>query len=127
MARVVLTDEAKEDIRDLDRSAQKRVLRKLKELETEPDKRGQPLGSKSGGNLTGLRKLVVGDRQYRIVFHIEPDGTVVVVWVIGERADDHCYELALARVRMYADDAGLGQTLQRLLTSAWNGPSTNQP
>lgn len=79
MARVVLTDEAKEDLRDLDRSSQSRVLRKLKELEKEPEKRGQPLGNKSGANLTGLRKLVVGDRQFRIVFRVERDGTVVVV------------------------------------------------
>ncbi|MBF6350326.1 type II toxin-antitoxin system RelE/ParE family toxin [Nocardia flavorosea] len=120
MAKVVLTDEAKEDIRDLDRSAQIRVLRKLRELETEPEQRGQPLGSKAGGNLTGLRKLVVGDRQYRIVYQVERDGTVVVVWVIGERADDRCYELTLARLKMYANDAELTQNLQRLLVSAWN-------
>lgn len=123
MAKVVLTNEAKEDIRDLDRSAQTRVLRKLKELETDPEKRGQPLGSKAGGNLTGLRKLVVGDRQYRIVYRVEQDGSVVVVWVIGERADDRCYELASARVRMYASDEELAQNLQRLLMSAWDRPS----
>ncbi|MGW4717677.1 type II toxin-antitoxin system RelE family toxin [Nocardia sp. NPDC004260] len=43
MARVVLTDEAKEDLRDLDRSDQKRVLRKLKELETHPSSGANPL------------------------------------------------------------------------------------
>ncbi len=95
----------------------------MKELEVEPSKRGQPLGSKSGGNLTGLRKLVVGDRQFRIVFQLEQDGTVVVVWVIGERADDRCYELALARVKMYANDDELAQNLQRMLSSAWDRPS----
>ena len=87
MASVVLTGEAKEDIRDLDGAARKLVLRGLRKLEQEPDKRGAPLGSRPSGDLTGLRKLVVGDRQYRVVYRVEPDGEVVVVWVVGTRTD----------------------------------------
>lgn len=122
MAKVVLTDEAKEDIRDFDRSAQQRILRKLKELETEPGQRGQPLGSKLGGNLTGLRKLIVGDRQYRIVFKVESDGTVCVVWVIGERADDRCYDLAVSRLETYAANPALAENLRRAMADIWSRP-----
>lgn len=118
MARVQLTDEAKEDIRDLDRSAQKRVLRKMKELEVEPLQRGQPLGSNEGGNLTSFRKLVVGDRQYRIVYRVEKDETVVVVWVIAQRADDKCYELAVSRLQTYQDPEA-AERLQRLIETVW--------
>ena len=103
MAKVHLTDDAKEDLKDLDGSAKKRVLKALLKLEDQPELRGQPLGSKKTGNLTGLRKLVVGDRDYRIVFRLEPNGDVCVVWVIGRRADDEVYELAMARLQMQTD------------------------
>ena len=94
MARVVLTDEAKEDLRDLDGSARRLVLRALRKLEDSLESRGAPLGSRRTGNLTGFRKLVVGDRQYRVVYRVEEDGTVCVIWVIGSRVDEECYRLA---------------------------------
>ena len=104
MARVVLTDDAKEDLRNLDGAARKLVAKKLKQLEDEPEKRGAPLGSRSSSNLTTFRKLVVGDRDYRIVYRVEPDGTVCVVWVIGRRSDNEVYQMALVRLKMLARD-----------------------
>ena len=117
MSTVKLTADAKEDLRDLDGSAQKLVVKALRKLETDPSQRGLPLGSRQQGNLTGFRKLIVGDRQYRIVFQVLPDNSIVVVWVIGERADDKCYQLATARLATYRDrDAvdEIGQILQEL-------------
>ena len=102
-ARVVLTDEAKEDLRDLDGAARRLVVKGLRKLEQDPDQRGAPLGSKMGSSLAGLRKLVVGDRDYRIVYRVERDGTVVVIWVIGRRADAEVYDLAAARLKTYGD------------------------
>ncbi len=104
MARVVLTDDAKEDLRNLDGAARKLVAKKLKRLEDEPEKRGAPLGTRSSSNLTTFRKLVVGDRDYRIVYRVEPDGTVCVVWVIGRSSDNEVYQMALARLKMLARD-----------------------
>jgi len=115
LARVLLTTEAKEDLRDLDGAARLLVLKALKKLENEPEKRGAPLGSRSGGNLATFRKLVVGDRDYRVVYRVESDGTVVVVWVIGKRADGECYDLAVARVRLHAGDQELVGELLGLL------------
>lgn len=103
MATVHLTDDAKEDLRDLDGSARRLVFKALVKLEDKPELRGQPLGSKKSGNLTGLRKLVVGDRDYRIVYRVEPNGDICVVWVIGRRADDEVYELAMARLKMQSN------------------------
>lgn len=103
MARVQFTDDAREDIRDLDGSSRKLVLKALKELETEPDKRGLPLGNNPRGNLTTLRKLVVGDREFRAVFRVIPDRDIVDVIVVARRADDEVYELAIARLRMHED------------------------
>ena len=105
MAEVRLTEDAREDLYDLDGAARIVVLKGLKKLQTDPEKRGTPLGSKLGGNLTTFRKLVVGDRAYRIVYRVDADGSVVVVWVIGRRADDEVYQLAMSRLRLHPDQA----------------------
>lgn len=74
------------------------MFRKLTQLRSNPRQQGRPLG----GELTGLRKLVVGDRPYRIVFKVEASGDVAVVWVIAGRADGECHELAKARLALHA-------------------------
>lgn len=91
------------------------MLKALKKLGNEPEKRGAPLGSRAAGNLATFRKLVVGDRDYRVVYRVEADGTVVVVWVIGKRADGECYDMAVARVRLHAGDQELVGELLGLL------------
>ncbi|MDN4474340.1 type II toxin-antitoxin system RelE/ParE family toxin [Demequina sp. SYSU T00192] len=120
MATIVLTPEAQEDIRALDGSARKAVLNGLKKLKDSPEQRGAPLGSRASGNLTGLRKLVVGNRQYRIVFRVEADNSIVVVWVVGSRVDAECYDLAVARLEMHAHRPELRDMLQGLLDTAFD-------
>lgn len=100
MARVELLPEAQEDIAGLDGSVRPLIFKKLKKLAANPEAMGHPLG----GELTGFRKLVVGDRQYRIVYRVEPNGDIVVVWVVASRVDSHCYELAKARLALHAGD-----------------------
>lgn len=118
MAVVRLTNEALEDLRDLDGAARKLVAKALKKLENEPDKRGAPLASQSSGNLTTFRKLVVGDRDYRIVYRVEPDGSVCVVWVIAKRADSAVYDLAISRLKLYGQRTELAEELQRVIDMA---------
>lgn len=98
MTTVVLTDEAKEDLRDLDGAARKLVVKALRKLEDKPSQRGAPLGRE----LATYRKLVVAD-DYRIVYRVEADGTVCVVWVIGKRANDAVYDIARARLTALSD------------------------
>src|SRR5262245_66653310 len=98
MATVVLTDEAREDLRDLDGSAQKPVVKALRKLEDNPNQRGAPLGRE----LATHRKLVVAD-DYRIVYRVEADDTVCVVWVIGKRTDEAVYDMARARLIALSD------------------------
>ncbi|MGH7748432.1 MAG: type II toxin-antitoxin system RelE family toxin, partial [Candidatus Dormibacteria bacterium] len=59
----------------------------------------------ASGNPTRFRKLVVGDRDWRIVYRVEPDGSVVVVWVIARRSDDEVYRLAMSRLRLHPTSA----------------------
>ncbi|MBK8461426.1 MAG: type II toxin-antitoxin system RelE/ParE family toxin [Micropruina sp.] len=112
--------EAVGDLRDLDGSARKVVAAGIQELRTDPELRGAPLGARSTANLTGLRKLVVGNRTYRIVYEVRDDGTVVVLWVIGVRADAEVYGIAKARVALYATDPAKKAILNQILDTAYN-------
>lgn len=69
-------------------------LKKLIRLEEVGKDAGLPLGR----GLTGWRKIVVGDRTWRIIFTTNPEETVATVWVIGDRDDSACYEEAQRRV-----------------------------
>jgi len=103
VARVELTDDAKEDLRDLAGSTQKIILKALNKLTDSSAQRGAPLGSQPAGNLTGFRKLIIGDRDYRAVYSVLENGDVAVVSVIGKRADSEVYEMAIARLRLSSD------------------------
>ena len=118
-SRVVLTTDAREDFRELDGAARVIVAKGLKKLEHHPDQRGEPLGSRAhAGDLTTFRKMVVGDRAYRIVYRVEPDGLVCVVWVIGPRTDDECYKLAMKRIGK-CDDPILARAMRALINAAY--------
>lgn len=94
--RVELIEEA---VSDLARYASSGNLplffKKLIRLEEVGKDAGLPLGR----GLTGWRKIVVGDRNWRIIFSVNTVETVATVWVIGDRDDAACYEEAERRVR----------------------------
>lgn len=119
MARVKLTEDARDDLADLDGSARVLVLKALVKLRDNPAQRGSPLGSRSTGNLTGFRKLVVGNRDYRIVYQVTPDGDVTVVWVIAKRADNEVYDMAVARLKLLPAPDAIGDMLS-LLEDVWD-------
>lgn len=123
MARVFLTEDAKEDLRDLDNAARIVVVKAMNKLKQNPEKRGAPLGSKATGDLTGLRKLVAGNRDYRIVYRVQDDDTVCVVWVIGLRADSEVYEMAMARLRTHSDQK-MASELSALVEVTFTQPIT---
>jgi mRNA interferase RelE/StbE len=85
--RVQLLDDALADLAKLAESGKLRAfLRKLLEIE----QKGSQAGVSLGRELTGWRKLTVGDRNWRIVFRVNPDETVATVCVIGDREDSAC-------------------------------------
>ncbi|HZS02829.1 MAG TPA: type II toxin-antitoxin system RelE/ParE family toxin [Chloroflexota bacterium] len=94
--RVELTRQAAEDLARYAESGNLRAfLRKLVYLEAGGKDAGLPLG----GSLSGWRKLVVGDRNWRIIYRMSADDTVATVWVIGDRADAECYAEAQRRIQ----------------------------
>jgi len=114
MAEVRFLDAAVEDLSRLAPDVVTRVLKKLLLLERNP-KAGAPLG----GPLTGYRKLVVGNRDWRIVYRETAAGDVEVceIWAVGARADDEVYREAAARVATMAPGpttVALVQVLARL-------------
>ena len=93
--RVELIDEAVEDLVGYSASGNLPLfLKKLIRLEEVGKEAGLPLGR----GLTGWRKIVVDDRNWRIIFTTDPDETVATVWVIGDRDDAECYNIARRRV-----------------------------
>jgi mRNA interferase RelE/StbE len=94
--RVELIDEAIEDLQRYARTGNLLLfLKKLMRLEEAGKGAGLPLG----GGLAVWRKIVVGDRNWRIIFSTDSAETVATVWVIGDRNDSQCYEDAERRVR----------------------------
>ena len=81
------------------------ALKKCLMLERDPEA-GQPLK----GGLIGYRKLVVGDRDWRVVWRVthHESGDIVVdvaeVWAVGARSDDEVYHEMSDRVRTLGRD-----------------------
>ncbi len=114
--RVELIDDA---VADLAKHAESGKLKsffgKLLEIEAKGSQAGEALGR----DLVGWRKLVVGNRDWRIVFRVDKTETVATVCVIGDRDNGACYEEAKRRAeRLDNDDASsLAESMMELLGS----------
>jgi len=121
--RVELIDEAAEDLVRYSHSGNLPLfLKKLIRLE----EIGEDAGLALGKGLAGWRKIVVGDRNWRIIFSTNPEKTVATVWVIGDRDDSECYEVAQRRVqaagRLQPHAASLAAVLFQLSQSQKASP-----
>jgi mRNA interferase RelE/StbE len=99
MTEITFTDAAIDDLRKIGPSAAPKVLKKILLLLDSPTA-GYPLG----GDLTGLRKLIVGRNTWRIVYRLIDDKAIEIceVWAVGARADAEVYAEATARVQSAA-------------------------
>lgn len=131
---VRLTEPAFEDLRALlrlDPQLVRQALKKMLLLERDPEA-GEPLH----GSLVNYRKLVLGDRDRRIIWRVTHDdsGTVVVdvaeVWAVGARGDDEVYDEMRSRVRMMTDSPptlALAAVIERLGRAAASIEATSEP
>ena len=87
------------------------ILKKLLRLEQEGAAVGLPLSR----DLSGWRKIVVGNRDWRILFRMNYDNTVATVYVIGDHADDAVYDEAQQRVRSLLSSNEPAQSLAAVL------------
>ena len=96
------SDEAKTDLRDLDGSQRKSVLKAIKKVSQNPlpvneGGYGKPLGNKHGKDLTGLCKIKLVREGIRVVYALVRTGVVMKIIVIAARSDDEVYEIAAQR------------------------------
>lgn len=106
---VQFTDPAFEDLQVMARKKDPQVVRaalkKCLMLERDPEA-GEPLK----GGLIGYRKLVVGDRNWRVIWRVTHDDTgativdVAEVWAVGARSDADVYGEMAQRVRVLGND-----------------------
>ena len=95
-------EEAKKDLKKLDRSTQIIVLKGIDKVSENPlpaqqGGYGKPLGNKSGTNLTNLLKIKFRDIGIRVVYKVEYTATVMKIIVISARADEQVYKEATKR------------------------------
>lgn len=110
--RVELIEEAAQDLLRYAESGKLDLfLAKLVLIERAGKQAGQPLG----GPLSGWRRIVVGDRDWRIIFTVNRAETVATVCVIGNRGDAECYEQATARVRELGSEHPVGESLAAIM------------
>ena len=95
--KVVLTADAAQDFRDLDKSVKDQVARQLKKLKTSPEL-GEHLGRKGGLDLTGYYKLYAARKAIRIIDRILEMEVFVEVVAIGKREDMAVYREAVRRL-----------------------------
>jgi len=91
--------DAEKDFDALDASIRKEVAKKIDALAENPFL-GKPLGKKYGVDLTGLYKIYVSKKKYRIVYrligkHIE----VIEIVGIGKREKEEVYRLVARRLK----------------------------
>ncbi len=98
---IEFTNDAKDDLRKLDNSLQKRVMsaiHKASRMLSESGGRfGKPLGNQGGVDLAGCYKIRVSN--LRIVYKVEIIEERMVIVIIGARADKAVYWEAARRLR----------------------------
>ncbi len=119
--RVVFTEPALEDLRRFQASAPSvlpLLLKKLLLLERNPYA-GEPLL----GCLIGYRKIVVGNRHWRIVWRVIEDASgettieIAEVWAVGARADSEVYSEVRKRIEKLGstpETVAIASTVARL-------------
>jgi len=95
--KVVLKQEADDDLSDLSHSQKILIFKQFKKLKTSPQL-GIPLGKKAGYDLTGYRKMYANKKQLRIVYRIVDNEIIVEVIAIGKRDDMEVYKKAFNRI-----------------------------
>ncbi len=131
---VRLTEPAFEDLRALlrvDPQIVRWALKKMLQLEKNPEA-GEPLH----GALIGWRKLVVGDRDWRVVWRVLHDEqqTVIVdvaeVWAVGARSDSAVYAEMTERAKNLPRDPStlaLAEVIERLGKAASGISAQEEP
>jgi mRNA interferase RelE/StbE len=96
---VIFTEDAENDLKNLDKSIRTQVIKKAIALQDNPFF-GDPLGNKFGLDLTGYYKLYAAKKAYRIVYRLIGEKIEVVEIIgIGKREKEEIYRLVVKRLK----------------------------
>lgn len=103
---VEFLEEAKKDMKKLERSASLQVLKGIQKVSQNPlpvqeGGYGKPLGNKNGTNLTNLLKIKFRDLGIRVVYKVERMEDVMKIIVVSARTDEQVYREAAKRREKY--------------------------
>ncbi len=95
--------QAVDDLKKLDGSNRKQVLKALDKVSQNPlptneGGYGKALGNKLGNNLAGLLKIKLRQAGIRIVYDLVRDAHSMRIIVVGIRADNQVYDIAAKRI-----------------------------
>lgn len=99
-------EEAKKDMKKLERSASIQVLKGIRKVSKNPlpvqeGGYGKALGNKKGANLTNLLKIKFRDLGIRVVYKVERTEDIMKIIVISARTDEQVYREAAKRREKY--------------------------
>ena len=95
--KIILKEEADNELSELDHNQKILVFKQLKKLSTSPEL-GVKLGNKAGFDLSGCRKIYVDKKKIRIVYKIVEDEIIVEIIAIGKRDEMEVYKKASQRL-----------------------------
>lgn len=103
MWKVSYFDDALEDLKKLDNSQRKQVLKAIDKVKTNPLPQneggyGKPLGNKRGINLTNLYKIKLKKTGIRVVYQIIRVEDTMEIIIVSMREDEKVYEDAQKRI-----------------------------
>jgi mRNA interferase RelE/StbE len=95
---------AVDDLKKLDRSQNIEIINKINQVASNPLPKneggyGNPLGSRSGADLTGYCKIKLLKLGIRVVYRLEKSEETMKIVVISARAADEVYSLAVKRIQ----------------------------
>ena len=98
--------DATEDILALDRRqrlAVEKAIQKVQQNPLPPNEGGygKPLGKKHSRNLTNCLKIKLLREGLRIIYRLERTETRMLIVVVGVRADEKVYDIAVSRIKKY--------------------------
>ena len=104
MWKIMYHPEAEQELKKLDGSQQKIVLKAIIKVSQNPESNmkggyGKPLGNKGGNNLSGLFKIKLKGLGLRIVYKLEQEAldNIMKIVVISMQEGNEVYEVAAKR------------------------------
>ena len=108
MWKIMYHPEAEQELKTLDGSQQKIVLKAIIKVSQNPESNmkgcyGKPLGNKGGNNLSGLFKIKLKGLGLRIVYKLEQEAldNIMKIVVISVREGNEVYEIAAKITSVY--------------------------